>query len=128
MEILDVMIRSNPGNSKNLRQACWVQAILGEQLDAAVADCHESLRIEPNNAEALDWRGFARFRLDEYANTTADCDAALKINAKQASSRYVRGLAKTRMGFADMRNADIAAAKTLDPKIADAYANYGVKP
>jgi hypothetical protein len=44
------------------------------------------------------------------------------------SSLYVRGLANLKSGNATEGNADIAAAKSIDAKIADTYAGYGVAP
>jgi tetratricopeptide (TPR) repeat protein len=94
----------------------------------ALADCNEALRIAPENYYVLASRCFVRFRTGDFANAVADCDAALKLKSDLPSALYIRGLAETRLGYADMGKADLAAAAALDPKTADTYAGYGVKP
>src|SRR5262249_28922617 len=41
---------------------CWTRAILGE-LEAALADCNESLRLRPNDAGTLDSRGLIYLKM-----------------------------------------------------------------
>ena len=68
------------------------------------------------------------FAWASFADALKDFDVALAIAPKQAPSLYCRGLTKLRMGDTAGGNADIEAAKKLNPKIADTYARYGVKP
>jgi tetratricopeptide (TPR) repeat protein len=63
-------------------------------------------------------------RLDK---AMADLNAALKILPKQAESLYVRGQVKRRNGDLAGANNDILAAKAQQPRIAEAYAAYGVE-
>ncbi len=105
---------------------CWNRAIMGYELDAALADCNESLRLEPNDEAVLDSRGFLQLRRRNYTAAISDSSAALAKNPKMATSLYVRGLAKLKSGDVAGGNADIAEAKAIDPKIADTYASYGV--
>lgn len=128
MATVDYMIKSNPNNPEVLNNACWIRATAGEQLDTAVADCNESLRLKPGTATTLNSRAFAYFRARYFEHAIDDANAALAIDSKLASSLYVRGLAKLESGDAAGGNADIAAAKTLDPKIQDTYQRYGVLP
>jgi tetratricopeptide (TPR) repeat protein len=128
MATLDLMIQKNPGNADVLNSACWIRAEKGEQLDAAVTDCNESLRLKPGVANTLDSRAFAWFRKGNFPQGIADANSALAIDPKMPSSLYVRGLAKLKTGDATGGNADIAAAKLIDAKIADTYSGYGVTP
>ncbi|MDE2112523.1 MAG: tetratricopeptide repeat protein [Alphaproteobacteria bacterium] len=112
---------------------CWTHAVMGQQLDAALAACNRALAIAPDPAlrvheAALDSRAFVYFRMGKYKETLADTAAVLAITPKQATSLYVQGLAELRLGDAAKGNGDIAAAEKLDPKIAATYAGYGVKP
>jgi hypothetical protein len=45
-----------------------------------------------------------------------------------ASSLFGRGIARKRLGDIAGSKADIAAATLIDPKVADTYSIYGVKP
>jgi tetratricopeptide (TPR) repeat protein len=123
----DKVVSKRPNaNTYNLR--CWARATWGEQLDAALADCNESLKLKPDYADALDSRALVHYRRGEYGLAVGDASGALSIDLKLAPSLYVRGLARLHEGNETDGNADIAAAKKLDPKIAETYAGYGVKP
>jgi hypothetical protein len=63
-----------------------------------------------------------------FPQAITDANSALAIDPKMPSSLYVRGLANLKSGNATEGNADIAAAKSIDAKIADTYAGYGVAP
>jgi tetratricopeptide (TPR) repeat protein len=128
MATMDAMIQANPNNPDVLSSACWIRARAGEQLDAAMADCNESLRLRPGDADTLDSRAFAYFRNEKYAEAIADANAALAIDPKLASSFYVRGLAELKSGNPTGGDADIAAAKAIDKDIADVYQGTGAHP
>jgi tetratricopeptide (TPR) repeat protein len=87
--------------------------ITGQQLQQALSDCSESLRIRPIDAETLDSRGFLYLKLDRLDDAIVDFNAALEINSKLASSIYGRGLAKLKKGDRAAADADMAAAKAI---------------
>ena len=99
----------------------------GVQLQQAVADCNEALKLSPDNADATDSRGFVHLKLGDFDHAIEDYDAALQINSQLASSLYGRGIARGRKGDADGAKADIAAARALRGSIADEFASYGIK-
>jgi hypothetical protein len=51
----------------------------------------------------------------------------IQINATQASSLYGREIAKIRSGNAAGGNSDITAAKSIDPRISEEFAKYGIQ-
>ncbi|HEX4081084.1 MAG TPA: tetratricopeptide repeat protein [Rhizomicrobium sp.] len=128
MSTIDAMLHTNPSNAAVLNAACRIRATKGEQLDAALADCDEALRLKPGDADALDSRALARFRKGNFADAITDANSALAANPKLAGSLYLRGLAKLKSGDAPGGNADVTAAQAIDPKTAAAYAAYGVTP
>ena len=67
-------------------------------LQAALKDCNEALRLRPNFVDALDSRGLLNLKSGQTKNAIADFDAALRINPRLTSSLYGRGLAKKRNG------------------------------
>ncbi len=117
---LNLLRRETPLNSR-----CWARAIRGA-LPEALADCNESLRLLPGNADALDSRGLVHLKLRNYVAAIADYDAALRIKSEHAHSLYGRGLAKRAMGDRIGGEADATAARKIDPNIADEYKGYGV--
>jgi tetratricopeptide (TPR) repeat protein len=106
---------------------CWARVVLGEDLQQALADCNEALRLSPNNADIFDSRGFVQLKLGNQAKAIADYDAALKLNPKLGSSLFGRGIAKQRKGDSAGASADIAAAKSLRATIAEEFAVYGIR-
>ena len=51
----------------------------------------------------------------------------IQINATQASSLYGRKIAKIRSANAAGGNSDITAAKSIDPRISEEFAKYGIQ-
>lgn len=128
MAALDAMVSASPRIASVLNSACYARAVLNRQLDVALRDCDEALRIAPDDYNTLDSRCFVRFRSGDYANAIGDCDAALKERGDLPTSLYIRGLAKIHLGYSELGNADIAAATAIDPSIASTFGRYGVKP
>ncbi len=123
---LNDVIGSRPNDAQALNNRCWARAMLDE-LQTALKDCDEALRIRPRFAEALDSRGLVKLKIGLPRNAIVDYDASLRINAQQASSLYGRGIAKLRSGNISGGNSDIAAAKSIDPRIAEEFSNYGIR-
>jgi tetratricopeptide (TPR) repeat protein len=120
------VIRVNPDDADALNNRCWARAMLDE-LQTALKDCDEALRIRPRFADALDSRGFVKLKIGLPRNALTDYDASLQINSNQASSLYGRGIAKIRSGNTAGGNSDIATAKSINPRIADEFASYGIR-
>ncbi len=114
----------DPQNASALHERCFARAILGVDLEDALSDCNESLRIRPNDAETLSGRGFAYLRLGFYRTAIRDYDAALEFKPDTAMYLYARGLAKMEAGFDEGGEADIAAARSLDAKIDAKFEAY----
>jgi len=115
----DEAIRLQPALGVIWNERCWTRAVVGE-LQEAVTDCNESLRLEPNAAATFDSRA------GQWNQAIADYDAALRLDRKSASARYGRGFAKLKKGDVAGGNADIAAAKSADTNIVEQFARYGV--
>jgi tetratricopeptide (TPR) repeat protein len=120
-------IRLEPKNGRFVAAPCWERAMGNRDLQLALAECDAALRLQPNDPNTWDSRGFVHLRLNRLHGAIADYDAALKIDPKLASSLYGRGLAKLRKGDAAGGNADTAAAKAIKPDIAEEFASYGMK-
>src|SRR5262249_12857504 len=105
---------------------CWSRAMLGE-LQVALRDCNESLRLKPNFVDALDSRGLVNLKIGLPNSAIADYNAALRLNPKHASALFGRGKARLRNGESSGGNAYIAAAKAIDGDIAQEFEGYGIK-
>ena len=83
--------------------------------------------MQPDDAAALDSRGFIYLKLGQFDEAIEDYNSALRIEPTQASSLYGRGLARLKKGEAAGGNGDVAAAKKVSPKIAEEFSRYGVQ-
>lgn len=125
---LTELLTREPENSGALNNRCWVRAINDEDLNAALADCNEAVRLAPRSSNALDSRGLVHLKRGEFAAALADYDAALAIEPNRGHFLYGRGLARIRLGQADVGQVDLANAETAEPGVARAYASYGYIP
>ncbi len=110
-----------------LNSRCWSRAISGVDLNAALEDCNQSLRLRPRQSHVLDSRGLVHIKLGQYDRAIADYSQAEELKPNNASALYGRGYAKARSGDIAGGDADMAAATKLDAKIADKYAAYGLR-
>lgn len=121
----DQAIQLKPEDAGALSGRCYARAIVGKDLEGALADCDKSLKLEVNGY-TYDSRGLVHLRLDKNEEALADFDAALKEDAGAASSLFGRGVAKRRLGDKPGGDKDIAAAKKIDRSIAKTFAQRGV--
>ena len=124
----DQAVRLKPDDAAALNNRCWARAVANKALEAALSDCNESLRLRPDDAGTMHSRGFVHFRMGRYDEAIADFDNSLSRDPKSADMLYMRGLAKGVRHDTAGSDADIAEAKAIDPKVAERYAGYGVRP
>ncbi len=110
-----------------LNSRCWARALLGIELDKALADCDDAIDLGPKEAAYLDSRAWVHLRRGEPRDALSDFDRALKLRPDGAWSLYGRGLARTRLGQADAARADLEAARKLVPTVADDVKHAGLE-
>ncbi|MGN6278332.1 MAG: hypothetical protein ACTHM8_06390, partial [Sphingomonas sp.] len=124
---MDARLAKKPDDADALNEACWARAMFRSDLDAAQKDCDKALATQ-RDAATLDSRGLVGLQRGDWAKAASDYGEAIGLRPNQASSLFGRGVARKRLGDAAGSKADIAAATLIDPKIAETYALYGVKP
>jgi tetratricopeptide (TPR) repeat protein len=107
---------------------CRARARLGADLNSALKDCNDAVKMIDKSASFLEGRGFVLFRLGEYDRSIADYDASLRLEPRNPWSLYGRGVARLRKGAAAEGEADIAAARAIWPPIADEARRHGIVP
>ncbi len=128
---VDHWINTHPGNaelSTALNSRCWYRAMLGKELEKALADCDASLELKPHAAEVLDSRGLVYLRLGNYDKSIADYKAALRRSPREASSLYGLGLAQFRKGQQPDASNNMRQALTIDSETAERFRKFGVSP
>ena len=111
----------------NYNDRCWARAVAMIDLDAALADCNEALRMRPDFVPALDSRAFVHMRGGRFREAITDYDAAIKGIPQDPYSLYGRGIAKMRVGDTEGAAADITASKAVQD-VAPEFAAYGLTP
>ena len=108
---------------------CRARALLGEELDKALADCNKALHWDSKNSVALDSRGLIRLRQGDFGRAVSDYSDALKLQPGNPWSLYGRGIAQERQkNTAAMSPGDMAAATALAPHIFDEFKKLGLTP
>lgn len=121
----DSLIDLKP-SAENYTARCRVRAVANEELGDALDDCNDALKLSPQSAAAFEARCFVNVRQAKWPDAIADCSAALNADWKMAPALYLRGIAKMKSGASGQ--GDLDAATTLDPKIAEVFAGYGIQP
>lgn len=89
-------------------------------LDRAIADYSEAIRIDPQLAVSYSSRASALLRRKDYEGSIADYDEAMRLRPGPYRGRYLhhffRGLAKSGKGDHDGAIEDFDEAARLDPK------------
>jgi tetratricopeptide (TPR) repeat protein len=96
------------------------QAALKGDLDRAVRDFSEAIRIDPTSSDGLLARGEAHFKLGQTERAIADYSAALAHDPQQAAGFRARGMAHLYLGKNDLALADLSKAIALgesDPQL-----------
>jgi tetratricopeptide (TPR) repeat protein len=82
-------------------------------LDKAIADYTEAIRIDPAYTHAHYNRGLAYCRKGQWDKAIADCTEAIRLDPRYAGSYHLRGHAYRMKGEPDKAQADFAKAKEL---------------
>jgi tetratricopeptide (TPR) repeat protein len=93
------------------------------ELDRAIADFEQAIKLNPQDAGLYNNRGLAWKLKGELDRAIADEDQAIKLDPTLASAFYNRGLAWNAKGDLDRAIASYDQAITLDPNYSNAYYN-----
>lgn len=96
------------------------------QMDLGRQDLDQALRLEPNNAFAIENRGVAHHMAGRYDAAIADYNTALRLEPSKSFPLYGRGLARRSKGDQAGGDADIAAALVKRGDLAKWFALYGL--
>jgi tetratricopeptide (TPR) repeat protein len=115
-----------------LNGRCWVKALRGVDLEAALKDCNAALRRATRAssfyAAVANGRGLVFLRLGDYDKSIADYDTSLKIAAKNPWSLYGRGIDKMHKQKSAESQADLDQATAIWPQVADEFKRWGIAP
>lgn len=110
----------------NLR--CWTLATMGRDLDKALGDCKEAVKLSPTVAGYRDSLGMVHLKAGRWDQAIVAYDEALRLKPDLTESLFGRGLARLRKGLKAEGEADLAAARKLDAEVDARYVRYGLTP
>lgn len=113
-------IQANPANDDALARRAWAWKEQGN-LDKALADLDEAIRLKPAWAAWYINRGNILSEKKDYDRAIKDYDAAIRLDPKEALAFQGRGNAFYEKKDLDRALADYADAIRLDPKSAASY-------
>jgi tetratricopeptide (TPR) repeat protein len=131
----DLWVSAHPNDARlamALSDRCWLGAVTGQNLPAALTDCNTVVehmdKSNPANSPVFAGRGIVRLRMGDSGHAIADFDMALKQQPKNAWALYGRGVVKERQGKTAEAQGDMAAAIALQAGIADTFKKRGITP
>lgn len=127
----DAWLKAHPedsGRAVALNGRCWARGQLNRELDRALSDCDDALKLRPGTAAYLDSRALIRLRRNELDRALADYDAAIAVAPRNAWSLYGRSLAARRAGKLAQADTDKAAALAINPRVAERAKRLGLEP
>jgi tetratricopeptide (TPR) repeat protein len=86
------------------------------QVDRAIADHTQAIKLDPNLSDAFYNRGNAYGDKGDHDHAIADYDQAIRLNPKFAGAYNNRGLSRRTKGDTAGGDADIARAKQLEQR------------
>lgn len=105
---------------------CWARAAWNHDLDKALADCDQALKLQPHNLSFLDSRAMTYLRLGRFDEAIRAYDSILRQQPKEAWPLYCRGIAKLKAGKIAEGHADMTAATGISPGVAERARRYGL--
>jgi tetratricopeptide (TPR) repeat protein len=106
---------------------CLTRVIVGRDLAEALSDCDQALKLQPDNVEFRETRGFVFLKLGEKEIALREYDAALRAAPDRPVALYGRGLAIAAKGDGRNGESDMAAARALLPGVERQFATFGLK-
>jgi tetratricopeptide (TPR) repeat protein len=128
IEDANELVRRSAAQVPNLAHRCRMLAAANRELDQALRDCNQSLRLDADFEEALVSRALVRLRRGEFAQAAADYSAALATSPGLAEARYGRGLAYALNGERERAQSDLAAGRAMSSSIEEYFTGLGFDP
>jgi tetratricopeptide (TPR) repeat protein len=97
-----------------------------KQIDRAIQDFNQVIRVSPDYAMGYLDRGIAEMRRNDLDAALADFQTGIKIDAKCGACLFGRGLVRRAKGDVAGGDTDIAEAKELTPKPAEGFVEDGI--
>jgi tetratricopeptide (TPR) repeat protein/transglutaminase-like putative cysteine protease len=116
-----------PSRPMAFNDLCWAHATHKRELEKGLEACNTAIKLSPL-PQYYDSRALIYLQMGRHDEAIADYNVILSARPDLPMSLYPRGIAKVRKGLVKEGQAEIDKAKSLNSKVAERYAAYGVKP
>ncbi|HEY2069180.1 MAG TPA: hypothetical protein VGG48_06475 [Rhizomicrobium sp.] len=123
----NLAVATNPDEYFAFNNRCWIRAVAGKELDAALNDCNKAIAMHDTNANLVDSLAFVYYKCGDLKTALEKYNDALGLDSHQWSSLYMRGVVRRAMGDIAGGNEDIANARRRSNYIVEEFTGYGVK-
>lgn len=108
----------------NLVNSGW-EYLNMEEYDIAIENFNEAIRIDPNHAEAYQYRGAAYAKMEDWDTAIENYNEAIKFDPGYALAYYNRGIAYSEKGEWDAAIENFDKAIRFDPDYLQTYSIRG---
>ena len=91
--------------------------------ERSVEDCNKAIELNPNGADAYNYRGVAYTNLKQYERAIDDFNKTIEFDPKNADAHNNRGVAYCFLGHYERAIEDFNKAMELNPNFIMAYSN-----
>ena len=126
MLLMNQRLSSNPGDAPALASLCFDKATLKEDLDTALRDCDQAIKLMPNIAGYRTSRALVLYQQGKYQDALEGFNAALALNPKLDPALLMRGATKGKLSDAGGHDADVAAAKAINGDVEISFKQFEV--
>lgn len=119
-------IRKHADEPVELNNYCWDLATAGIALDQALEACREAVKRKPEVPGYIDSLAFVELRLGNLTEALAHYDRAIELSPRLVSSLMGRSIVYARLGRDQDSADDLLRAKSIDPKVVERFADYGL--
>jgi tetratricopeptide (TPR) repeat protein len=121
---LNELVTANPDSSRLFSGRAAVYRELGD-VERALADCTNAIRLAPQSAEAYNNRGFMWTEKEDFDKAISDFNTAITLDPNHAPAFDNRGLAWGAKGEYEKAIQDHTTAMQIDPNNGHYYNNRG---
>lgn len=122
---LNAKIAANPKDANSLYRRGQIYASKGA-FSAAIKDFDETLKLHPNDVEALNNLCWTRTVIGELSSALKDCNEALRLRPGFVDALDSRGLLYLKSGKAKDAVADFDAALQINPRLTSSLYGRGL--
>jgi len=111
-----------------LNGRCWSRAMIGKNLDLALADCNAAVKKGLSNSSVFDNRGMVFLQLGDFDKSISDFNTSLKRQPKGSFALYGLGVAERKKGLQAEGDKNIQAAVAITPTIPEFFKRLNLTP